>query len=52
MLLYFERELMWIAANVVFELERVIDSRQASLFRKFNVHYGTDNLNNVSFIHK
>ena len=34
------------------DFERVIDARQSFSFRKFDVHNGTDHLNNVSFIHK
>ena len=52
MLLHFEREFGWITVDFVLDLERVINSRQGAVSRKLNVHHGTDNLNNFSFIHK
>src|SRR5207302_3399780 len=52
MLLYFEREFVWVAVDFVLDFERAVDFRQFFYFRKFHVHYGTDYLNDVSFIHK
>ena len=52
MLLHFERQLRWVAVHFVLEFESVVDFRQRLFVRKFHVHYGTDDLNDVSFIHK
>ncbi len=52
MLLHFEGELSRVAIDFVLDFERVVDARQSFSFRKFDVHNGTDHLNNVSFIHK
>jgi hypothetical protein len=52
MLLHFERQLRWVAIHLVLNFEGVVDFRQRLFVRKFHVHYGTDYLNYVSFIHK
>src|SRR5207248_4953356 len=52
MLLHLESELGRVAVDFVLDLERVINFRQRFRVRKFYVHYGTDDLNDVSFIHK
>ena len=52
MLLHFERELGRAAIDFVLDLERVVDSRQTLFVGEFDVHYGADDLNDISFIHK
>src|SRR6266567_1961355 len=52
MLLHFECQLRWVAVHFVLNFEGVVDFRQALFVRKFHIHYGTDDLNYVSFIHK
>src|SRR5439155_6705712 len=52
MLLHFERQLCWVAVHFVLDFEGVVDFRQRLFVRKFHIHYGTDDLNYVSFIHK
>ncbi len=52
MLLHFEGELGRSAVDLVFELERIIDARQFARVLEFHVHHGTDDLNDISFIHK
>src|SRR5204863_6704068 len=51
-LLDFEGELGRVPVDFVFELERVVDARQLPGILKFHVHHGTDDLNDLSFIHK
>src|SRR5205814_10021993 len=50
-LLDYESERVRIAVDIVFELERIIDTRQLARVFKFHVHHGTDDLNDFSFIH-
>src|SRR4051794_15708028 len=50
MLLDFEGELGGVAVDFVLDLERVVDAGQGA--GKLHVHHGTDNLNDISFIHK
>src|SRR5438045_9703428 len=52
MLLHFEGQFCRIAINFVRDFERVIDAGQFFSFRKFHVHNGTDDLSDVSLIHK
>ena len=52
MLLHFERQLCRVAVHFVLNFEGVVDFRQRLFVRKFHIHYGTDYLNYVSFIHK
>src|SRR5205809_8062820 len=52
MLLHFEGQFCRIAINFVRDFERVIDAGQFFSFRKFHVHNGTDDLSDVSCIHK
>ena len=51
-LLHFEGELGRGAVDFVFEFERVVDARQLGRVLEFHVHHGTDDLNDISFIHK
>ena len=51
MLLHFEGELGRVAIDFVFDFKRVVDPRQFPLAAKFHVHHGTDDLNDISFIH-
>jgi hypothetical protein len=52
MLLHFKRQLGWVAIHFVLDFEGVVDFGQRLFVRKFHIHYGTDYLNYVSFIHK
>ncbi len=52
MLLHFQRQLGWVAVDFVLDFERVIDSRAILFSAKLHVHDGTDDLNDISFIHK
>jgi len=52
MLLHFESKFGRVAVDLILDFERVIDSRQGAFLREFNVHDGTNHLNNISFIHK
>src|SRR6266513_713381 len=52
MLLHSEGQLCRIAVDFVLDFERVIDTRQSFSFREFDVHNGSDDLSNVSCIHK
>src|SRR3954470_8447934 len=51
MLLHFERQLSRVTTHLVLDFERVINVRQTFRVAKYHVHYGTDDLNNISFIH-
>jgi len=52
MLLYFERQFGRVAIDFVLDLERVIDFRQLRYVTKFHIDHRTDDLNNISCIHK
>ena len=52
MLLHFQGELGRIAVHLVLEFEGVINSGHFLFAGKFHVHNRTDDLNDVSFIHK
>ncbi len=51
MLLHFEGQLGRGAVDVVFKFQRVVDARQLARALEFHVHHGTDDLNDISFIH-
>ena len=52
MLLHFEGQLCRVAIHFVVNFEGIVDFRQRLLVWKFDVNYGTDYLNYVSFIHE
>ena len=52
MLLHFEGELGRVAVDLVFEFERVIDARELFGFIEIHVDDGTDDLDDVTCIHK
>jgi hypothetical protein len=51
MLLHFESQFGRGAVHLVFDFKRVVDPRQPCVAAKFHVHHGTDDLNDISFIH-